>query len=136
MQKPILIDTAFVLALVNKHDQLHENALTLAEQFDGYPSLITDAILLEIGNALVDDHKQESIKIIEQFFDSEETKIIHLTPDLFNKAFELYKKYTDKSWGLVDCISFIVMWEFNITQALTFDQHFVQAGFQALMRDL
>ncbi len=136
VQRPILIDTVFVLALVNDRDQYHEKALSLAKQFNNQPLLVTDAVLLEIGNALAREYKQESIKVIEQFFDSKETEIIHLTPKLFNKAFELYKKYTDKSWGLVDCISFIVMWEFNITQALTFDQHFVQAGFQALMRDL
>ena len=40
-----------------------------------------------------------------------------------------------KAWGLVDCISFIVMREAGVNQALTFDQHFVQAGFQALMRE-
>jgi uncharacterized protein len=42
----------------------------------------------------------------------------------------------DKAWGLVDCISFIVMREAGVNQALTFDQHFVQAGFQALMREI
>ncbi len=73
---------------------------------------------------------------MNNFFDSEEIEIVHLTPKLFNQAFELYKNYEDKAWGLVDCISFIVMWETGMTQALTFDQHFVQAGFQALMRDL
>jgi predicted nucleic acid-binding protein len=45
----------------------------------------------------------------------------------------LYKSHQDKAWGLVDCISFVVMREAGVNQALTFDQHFVQAGFQALM---
>lgn len=40
--------------------------------------------------------------------------------------------YQDKEWGLVDCISFVVMWEAGVTQVLTFDQHFAQAGFQVL----
>ncbi|WP_231599244.1 type II toxin-antitoxin system VapC family toxin [Crocosphaera watsonii] len=53
---------------------------------------------------------------------------------MFNKAIELYKKYQDKQWGLVDCVSFVVMEENNINKALTFDKHFIQAGFQALMR--
>jgi len=45
----------------------------------------------------------------------------------------LYKKYADKEWSLVDCISFIVMRERGIKQALTFDRHFEQAGFDAIM---
>jgi predicted nucleic acid-binding protein len=45
----------------------------------------------------------------------------------------MYKKYNDKEWGLIDCISFVVMTEAGVKQALTFDQHFEQAGFEALM---
>ncbi|MFM5956954.1 MAG: PIN domain-containing protein, partial [Dolichospermum sp.] len=40
----------------------------------------------------------------------------------------------DKEWGLVDCISFIVMQDRGITDALTADTHFQQAGFRALLR--
>ena len=38
--------------------------------------------------------------------------------------------------GLTDCISFVVMEERGITDALAYDQHFVQAGFRALLREL
>lgn len=54
---------------------------------------------------------------------------------LFGKAFELYKTHADKTWGLVDCVSFIVIRERGITDALTCDKHYVQAGFRALMLD-
>lgn len=40
--------------------------------------------------------------------------------------------YQDKKWGLVDCVSFTVMRQAGVTQALAFDQHFIQAGFQLL----
>ncbi|MFM6264927.1 MAG: PIN domain-containing protein, partial [Dolichospermum sp.] len=40
----------------------------------------------------------------------------------------------DKEWGLVDCISFIVMQDRGISDALTTDIHFQQAGFRALLR--
>jgi len=52
-----------------------------------------------------------------------------LTPELFESAFELYRRHTDKQWGLVDCVSFVVMRNQGLTTALAFDQHFVQAGF-------
>jgi len=62
-------------------------------------------------------------------------EVVRLTPALFEEAFALYKTYRDKEWGLVDCISFVVMRQAGVEEALTFDQHFVQAGFRALMRE-
>ena len=98
--------------------------------------LVTDAVLLEIGNSLSRNYKERAIEIFEEFFISEEIEIVRLDETLFNQAFELYKSHADKTWGLIDCISFVVMKERNITDALTSDKHFVQAGFRALMLDL
>jgi predicted nucleic acid-binding protein len=61
-------------------------------------------------------------------------KIVQLTRQLFDQAFAEYKKNQDKEWGLIDCVSFVVMRQEGIQQALTFDHHFEQAGFQALLR--
>lgn len=130
-----LIDTSSVVALVNGKDEDHEKALELSSEFNKKPLIITDAVLLEIGNSLSRRFKEKSIEIIEGFFDSEEVEIIRLDENLFNKAFELYKQHSDKTWGLVDCISFVVMRKLGITQALTSDKHFVQAGLRALMLD-
>jgi predicted nucleic acid-binding protein len=131
---PIFIDTVFVIGLVNRRDQYHTQALQRAQRYLGQPLLVTDAVLLEIGNALARYYKKESVAIIEQFLTAQEVEIVHLSPNLFNKAFVLYKQYQDKQWGLVDCISFVVMQERDLSQVLTFDQHFVQAGFEALMK--
>jgi len=132
----IVIDTLFVVALINRRDQYHQQALDLVEQFEGHPLLVTDAVLLEIGNAWARGYKQEAVAIIEQFLAAEEVEVVHLTPRLFAQGFTLYKSHQDKAWGFVDCVSFIVMREAGVHQALTFDQHFVQAGFQALMREV
>jgi len=45
----------------------------------------------------------------------------------------LYRNYSDKEWGLTDCISFVVMKEQGIKEALTTDKHFAQAGFRVLL---
>ena len=94
--------------------------------------VITDAIFLEIANALSRNYKQEAIQIIEELNSSENVEIVRLTPELFERTFDLYKKRQSKSWGLVDCLSFIIMQDKNINFALSFDQHFIQAGFQLL----
>lgn len=128
----IFVDSGFVIALINQRDQYHQQALELADRVEGHPLLITDAVLLEIGNALVRNYKQQATELIEQFLAADEVEVVSLTPQLFRQALGLYKMYQDKEWGLVDCVSFIVMWQTGVSQVLTFDRHFVQAGFQVL----
>lgn len=130
MPNRIFIDTLFVIALINPRDQYHARANELAVKYEDNPFLVTDAVLLEIGNGLARSFKQEAIQVIESFFDSEEVEIVHITPELFERGFDLYKNYKDKDWGLIDSISFA---DAGVRQALTFDVHFQQAGFEALM---
>lgn len=132
MSDSIFIDTGFVIALINDKDRYHQKAEQLAIEFSGYPSVTTDAVLLEIGNALSRIARQQANEIIGFFQESKEVDIVHLNPALFDKGLQLYRLYQDKTWGLVDCISFVVMREMAITDALTFDHHFEQAGFKIL----
>ncbi len=55
---------------------------------------------------------------------------------LFLRALERYRNRPDKTWGLVDCISFVVMEDRKIEAALAYDLDFEQAGFKALMREV
>ena len=126
------LDTGFVIALINERDQYHQQALDLADIYEQYLLVITDAVFLEIANALSLNYKQEAIQVIEELNSSENVEVVRLMPELFERAFDLYKKRQDKSWGLVDCLSFIIMQDQNINFALSFDQHFIQAGFQLL----
>ncbi len=135
MSSRIFVDTLFVVAAINRRDQYHEQARKIARQTAGYPLLTTDAVLLEVGNALARTHKSEAVGVIERFLTSEDMEVVHLTQSLFEQAFGIYKAYQDKAWGLVDCISFVVMREAGVTAVLTFDRHFEQAGFQVLMRE-
>lgn len=114
----IFIDTGFIIALINKRDQYHRKASELADRFEGYPLLTTDAVLLEIGNALASNYKQQAVEFIEKSLASDEVEVVKLNSHLFLQALRLYKAYQDKEWGLVDCISFVVMREVGINQAV------------------
>jgi len=61
------IDTVFVVALINQRDQYHERAAELAESFEGRQFLITDALLLEIANALARKFRAQAAEVIEYF---------------------------------------------------------------------
>ena len=52
---------------------------------------------------------------------------------LFARGFNLYRQRSDKAWSLTDCISFVVMADEGLNEALTGDRHFEQAGFTALL---
>ena len=127
------VDTSFVIALINKSDQYHSQALQLAARFDKQPLVTTDAVLLGIGNALARNFKAQSVQVIEHFVTSDEIQIVALNTELFRRAFELYRSHDDKTWGLVDCISFIVMKDLKLTRSLTADKDFEQAGFEILI---
>ena len=130
----VFVDTSFVVALANERDEHHARASELANLFDGSPLVTTDAVLLEVGNALARRFKQQAVEIIENFLSSDEAELVRLDAGLFGRAFELYRVHQDKTWGMVDCISFVVMRERGIVDALTTDKDFRQAGFTALMR--
>ncbi len=129
------LDTSFVIALVNDRDQYHERARSLSPVYMRDYLVTTDAVLLEIGNALAKDFRREAFEIIEILRGSNKTEVVEISRDSFEKGLELYGNRTDKTWGLVDCISYVVKKENGITDALTGDKHFTQAGFRALMLD-
>jgi predicted nucleic acid-binding protein len=131
----IFVDTSFVVALVNEKDQNHATASELSATFDGQPLVTTDAVLLEIGNALARNFRGQAAEIIADFLTSDEVEVVSLDATLFQKAFELYRAHKDKAWGVTDCVSFVVMGERGVADALTSDKDFRQAGFNALMRD-
>ena len=63
-----------------------------------------------------------------------DTLVIPASTALMDRGIALFAARADKEWGLTDCISFVVMQEHNMTEALTADHHFEQAGFSALLR--
>lgn len=130
MSEPFLMDSSYVIALINIKDRNNEQARLWAECFMTHPLITTDAVLLEIGNALSRNGREKAIRIINHALTADEIEIVHLNPILFKAGLKLYEAYKDKTRGLVDCVSFAVMREMNLSTALTFDKHFTQAGFR------
>lgn len=119
-------------------DQNHARAVEIANQIESNSTRLvtTQAILLEIGNALSKQrYRAAAIQLLESLETDPSVEVVLLTDSLYRLAFNLFKQRGDKEWGLVDCISFIVMQDRGIIDALTADTHFQQAGFRALLKD-
>jgi uncharacterized protein len=130
------VDTGFLIAVASKQDQHHASAQTLLSQLkkNTTPLLTTDAVLFEVGAAFSKvAMRQQGIKIIEGMLQDPTVQVVNVTPMLRHEALTLYRNFADKDWSLCDCLSFVVMRQHSITQALTPDHHFEQAGLQALM---
>ena len=127
------IDTHYVVALINQRDQHHAAATEISATYVGMPLLTTDAVLIEIGNALARTFKGQAVEVLEYFHRAANIEVVQLTPTLFDAAIALYRAHADKAWGMTDCISFVVMRQAGIQEALTYDRHFTQAGFNALL---
>ncbi len=134
MTEALFLDTSYILALVNTRDEFHHQALDLADQIDNR-IITTEAILTEIGNALAKQQWRElAIDTLNDLRNDENIEVIPVSSDLFSKALKLYSSRMDKEWGLTDCISFVVMKDCKLMNALTTDHHFEQAGFKAILR--
>ena len=130
------VDTVAWIALVNTRDSLDEKAKEVFANLRkrNYEFVTTEFVLLEFANALsAPDFRVKASNFIEGLQKMADVEIISVSPDLFSLGFELYKNRPDKEWSLVDCTSFVVMKEKEITEAFTEDHHFEQASFIKLL---
>jgi len=94
----------------------------------------TEFILLELGNACAcaEDHA-DFLALLAGVRASPRQRVIPLDFALVQRGVDLFANRPDKNWSLTDCISFVVMQDEGLTEALTGDRHFEQAGFEALL---
>ena len=92
-------------------------------------------MLLELADALSKPPLREEALAVSQLVETDPTfRLVPASSELLRRGRELYANRRDKEWELTDCISFVVMQDEGLTDALTADQHFEQAGFKALLK--
>jgi predicted nucleic acid-binding protein len=131
--KSVFADTFYFLALLNRRDPYHQRAI-IASKAPGLTVLTTEFVLLELADALCQPNQRQEVAAIFRVVETQSAfRLVRLTPELFQRGKQLYQERADKDWPLTDCISFVVMRDEKIHEALTADRHFEQAGFKALL---
>jgi len=131
--KAVFADTVYFLALLNRSDQLHRQALSLSLNPPG-PLLTSEFILLELGDALSrPENRARFTRVVRVLKANRDVEVVPVSTALFGEGYELHVSRVDKAWSLTDCTSFAIMNKRGIKRALTSDHHFQQAGFEALM---
>src|SRR4051812_7024979 len=127
--KPVFADTSFYLALFSPGDVHHEIAVRLAKQLRS-AVVVTQFVLIELGNSLSRTSSRKLfVDLQPKLRANPNIKIVAATAELFERGCKRYADRPDKEWSLTDCISFVVMEEEGIIEALTADHHFEQMGF-------
>ena len=138
METEVFLDAAFAIALSSQTDAFHQKAVQLAQRLraESTKLVTTRGVMLEIGNALSRlRFRAAAVRLLEALENDPNVGIAPLTESLYAEAFELFRNRQDKEWGLIDCVSFVVMQQRGIASALTTDEHFAQAGFRVLLRE-
>ena len=119
---------------LNATDELHALAIELLATYRLTELWTTEAVLIELGNGLASANRGDAARFIESAYEDPSMHVVSSDSELVQRALRLYSQRSDKQWGMTDCISFIVMGDYQITDALTADHHFEQAGFNLLMK--
>lgn len=128
----IFADSFYFFALINERDQAHARALEWTNAFQGR-MFTTEWVLLEVADGIARSPARATFHLIrEDILDSRRHVVVPFDTDFYEAGLELYAARSDKQWSLTDCISFVVMQREGLTDALTGDRHFEQAGFRAL----
>jgi len=126
-------DTVYFIALLNPRDQFHHAALRHTASFQGRMKT-TAWVMTEVANQMSRPPNRASfLALLHDLAASSSLDIVPPSIELYEEGLRLYTAREDKEWSLTDCISFIVMEQGGIVEALTADHHFEQAGFTMLL---
>jgi len=94
----------------------------------------TSLVLIEVAGVLaVPQVRGLAVELERRYRESELDRLVWVDEDLYRRGWEIYRERSDKDWSLVDCVSFIVMWDCGLAEVFGADHHFEQAGFRRLL---
>jgi predicted nucleic acid-binding protein len=131
--KAVFADTFYFLALLNERDTAHKRAVA-ASRSPGLSLVTTELVLIELADALCKPPQRDEVPAVWNVVETDPAfRLVRATGELIQRGRKLYRERADKEWPLTDCISFVVMQDHGLSEALTADHHFEQAGFKALL---
>ena len=120
----VFADAFYYFAVLNAKDSAHQRALDFATRHR-VPTVTTAWVLTEVADGLAATaHRAAFPQLVARLEADPENEIVPPTEELMARGIEMYAARPDKQWSLTDCISFLVMQDRQITEALDRRQAF------------
>lgn len=117
-------------------DEAHLRCVSFSQAYLG-DIVLTDYVVVEVADALATPaHRLTAARFIQSLYTNPKVRVVASSGSLLQRGLELYAARPDKDWSLTDCISFVVMTDEGIADAVTADHHFEQAGFNPFLRSI
>jgi len=135
MMKKLFIDTGAWIALNNKKDEHHQDAVKANKDFldSGYLYVTSNYVLDETYTLLrLDVGHKRAVEFgyeIKELHRKKKINVFDVNQVILDKAWKIFEKFSDKDFSFTDCSSFAVMEILKINEAFSFDKHFEQYGF-------
>ncbi len=133
----LFLDTSYLIAVESADDQHHKTASTHWRDLlkSSRPLVTSSYVLVEVVTLLNNRRlHSKAVELGNNLLSSRLFNVVHVNEELFYEAWSYFQKHKDKRYSLTDCVSFVLMEKLGIEEALTFDKHFVQAGFAKFPR--
>jgi predicted nucleic acid-binding protein len=127
------LDTAGLLCLHNRAEPLHKDARTL---YHAARMRVTHSYVLAEFVALAHARRlprMTTLTFVSDLVENPDIDMVWVDEVLHRAAMALLMARPDKTYSLCDAVSFVLMRQRHVTEALTTDRHFEQEGFQRLL---
>jgi predicted nucleic acid-binding protein len=130
----VFADTFALIAWLNPRDNAHAQVAAYLDSFTGR-LVTTEWVLMEVADALsAPEARMTAVAFLHAVRADPLFEVVGYVPAVYRAGFDLFAARPDKAWSLTDCISFGVMKDHGLSDALTADHHFEQAGFRAVFK--
>ena len=129
MQK-LFVDTSAWFAFSYAKDPDHARVMEFLREFRG--ELLTSNFVLDelVTLVLTRAGHSPAVKIGDHLRNPTVVTLIWVTQEDEEKAWNFFQRMKDKTYSFTDCTSFILMKRLQVSNVLSLDVHFEQAGFQ------
>ena len=129
----MLLDTSGLLCLHHKPEPFHTQARVLYKQARirlTHSYVLAEFVALATARRLP---RLLALTYVSDLLENPDIETVWIDESLHREAMALLLSRQDKTYSLCDAVSFILMRQRNLTEALTTDHHFEQEGFRKLL---